>query len=139
MNATVNDLIERPEDFGMAWSLGNKVHTENGNVLVSDKVPLLRHVDGEKVVATMGSQYITDNLDNSQSPIVRQQNKLRPALLKGKVGRSDVEAMKRMAAEAVLNVRSARAVAVREVQVFVANDGTKFDSLEEVMEYNSTL
>ncbi len=137
-NVTAMQLVQDAAAYGLVWTFNNTLQNKD-DVVLSDKVPLLQYADSVKAMAELGREHFDAELVSSQSSRVRQQNRIRPLLESGKVKRSDVAEMQRLAAEALLKVRSGRAVVTREVEVFLGPDGRKFATREDSIAYSRAL
>lgn len=153
---TVDQFIANPSAYGFVRVTGGKLHDKDGNtkVVLTDKFSYFR-VDEtgdvaktlDKVREMLGSGEVVAIINGSSSLKVKQQNKVRPMLqVSGKDGatppalkRSDEAGITRASAEALLGATSSRTVVTVTQRVYVANDGTECDSLEQVKLLNKAL
>lgn len=123
----VNDIVSNPERFGFSWYEDHvaKDGTDLG------LVPLVRHLDVEKLRATFGDKFFLDSADGTSRHVTNQRigRDMRWADRKA----ATPEAIKRAIVENMLGQKARRGgrVTIIEKPVFVALDGTKHETQTE--------
>lgn len=102
----IDYIVEHPEEFGWEWEWSH-LNTDHGRtrVTMGRGAPRKHHTDFEKLKATFGDRWWLDECCNaSSSPRVRDQ-RIREAIVEGKVSRTNERDMLRWIVESELRVR----------------------------------
>ena len=113
----------------------------NDRRVVCDSAPYMEHTDLGRVREVFGDAYILDAINGTSRRVIDQTVR-RDIVADASLARND-RAMKEIVIGRALGNRKARTTRVtvveKIVQKFVANDGTMFDTLVEVLAHNKML
>lgn len=136
----IADMIKNPEKYGFKWGYGPL--SKDGTQIIQS-APRIEHMDIDLLRDTFGDEYFYTSM-NGQSARVRDQT-LREELWGNIPLRKSDEGMKQWVLEKALGQVSRKGrvtVIEKEVEVYIADDGTKFkgpNAQADVMAYNVDL
>lgn len=134
MSHDISRIADNPSEYGFRWITQELAH--RGIDLPDCPIPELE--DLEKVLATFGPKFFLD-MANGTSLRVHAQRIAREAVYEDrKVDRNEVKRDIVAFMFGTRRSRSSRTVVV-EKAVFMAPDGTKFETAEEAMKYTLEL
>lgn len=121
---TVAEIVANPEAYGFAWYL-DKVQ-KDGTVL--DNVPLVKHLDVDKLRATFGDRFFLESADGTSRHVTNQRI-VRDARYDDR--KITVDALKTMIVENMLGQKSPRRRTVITERVFIGLDGKEYKTETE--------